>query len=368
MLHLETKAFVLKPFKLLLTALCGIIIFHPCTTSAQKNKNASTLFTRDDVLQLKLYANYKSVQKDRGKSPSYHPALLSYKNDDSIDVSIPLKIKVRGNFRKDRANCFFPPLLLNFPKHYKDSAGLFMNQNTLKLVTQCKSDDYVVREYLVYKLYNLVTEKSFRARLVRVDYVDSSSKLKTETHYGILIEDENAMAQRNGAIIVKRKMIIPEATNREEYIKMTVFQYMIGNTDWSIPYLHNIRLISPDSTRVPYTVPYDFDYSGIVNTPYAIPPEELGIASVRDRLYRGYCMPATDFDDAVKLFNKIKDDVYKTYTGCTLLSSKYIKQTTDYLDNFYKTINNQKLRNYEFSKHCSDESRIAVKGLKTTTD
>jgi hypothetical protein len=365
---LETKAFVLKPFKLLLTALCGIIILHPCITSAQKNKNVSTLFTRHDVLQLKLYANYKSVQKDRGKSPSYHPALLSYKNDDSIDVSIPLKIKVRGNFRKDRANCFFPPLLLNFPKHYKDSAGLFMNQNTLKLVTQCKSDDYVVREYLVYKLYNLVTEKSFRARLVRVDYVDSSSKLKTETHYGILIEDENAMAQRNGAIIVKRKMIIPEATNREEYIKMTVFQYMIGNTDWSIPYLHNIRLISPDSTRVPYTVPYDFDYSGIVNTPYAIPPEELGIASVRDRLYRGYCMPSTDFDDAVKLFNKIKDDVYKTYTGCTLLSSKYIKQTTDYLDNFYKTINNQKLRNYEFSKHCSDESRIAVKGLKTTTD
>lgn len=360
----------MKPFKLLLTAFFAFIIFCPGIISAQKNKNVSTLFTRDDVLQLKLYANYKTIQRDRGKDPSYHPALLRYKNDDSVDVSIKMKIKVRGNFRKDRANCFFPPLLLNFPKHYDDSAGLFMNQNTLKLVTQCKTDDYVVREYLVYKLYNLVTEKSFRARLVQVDYVDSSNKLKTETHYGILLEDDDAMAQRNGAIIIKRKMVEPQATNHEEYLKMTMFQYMIGNTDWSIAYLHNIKLISPDSTRVPYAIPYDFDYSGIVDAPYAIPQPELEISSVRERLYRGYCLPYTDFDETVKLFNKIKDDVYKTYTDCPLLSSRYIKQTTAYLDDFYEVINSKKQRLYEFGKPCSQQGKrqVLIKGLQTTTD
>jgi len=355
----------------LLIGLYVICILFSNNLSAQKhNKAVSTLFTSDDVLHLKLYANYKSVEKDRGKTPSYHPALLNYKNDDSMDVSIPLKIKTRGNFRKDPANCFFPPLLLNFPKHFDDSMGLFMNQKNLKLVTACKTDDYVIREWLVYKLYNLVTDKSFRARLVSVSYIDSSAKFKTQTHYGILLEDENAMAARNGAIIVKRKMVESQATNHEEYLKMTVFEYMIGNTDWSIGYLHNIKLISPDSTRVPYTVPYDFDYSGIVDAPYSIPPPELELNSVRDRLYRGYCLPYTDFDETVKLFNKIKDDIYRTYTDCPLLTPRYIKQTTGYLDDFYKVINNQKLRLYEFGKPCSAQgkSQVLIKGLRTATD
>ncbi len=335
---------------------------------AQTETLTSNLFTRDDVLPLKLYANYRSVQRDRGKDPSYHAAMLRYKNDDNIEISIPIKMKVRGNFRKDKSNCLFPPLLLNFSKHNNDSAGLFMKQKNLKLVTQCKTDDYVIREWLVYKLYNLITEKSFRARLVRVDYVDSSSKMKIETHFGILIEDENAMAQRNSAIIVKRKMVEPQATNHEEYLKMTVFQYMIGNTDWSIGYLHNIRLISPDSTKVPYAVPYDFDYSGIVNTTYSIPAPELELNSVQDRLYRGYCLPYTDFDEIVKLFDKLKDDIYKSYTGCTLLSPKYIKQATNYLDDFYETINSKKQRLGAFGKPCSPEGKqhVLIKGLKDT--
>jgi hypothetical protein len=343
------------------------MLFYSGNTLAQKNKLTSTLFTNDDVLFLKLYANFRVVQRDRGDNPVYHPALLSYKNDDSVDISIPLKIKVRGNFRKDKSNCSFPPLLLNFPKNNNDSAGLFMNQKNLKLVTQCINDDYVIREWLVYKLYNLVTEKSFRARLVRVSYVDSSSK-KTEVHYGILIEDENAMAQRNGAIIVKRKMVEPQATDHEEYLKMTVFEYMIGNTDWSIAYLHNIRLISPDSTRVPFTVPYDFDYSGIVNAPYAVPPPELNLSSVKDRLYRGYCLPYTDFDDVVKQYNKLKDDFYKTYTNCSLLTPRDIKQATAYLDDFYRILNNKKLRLHEFGNPCSPEGKahVLIKGMKNS--
>ncbi len=345
----------------------ALIICYSNNTSAQKNKLTSSLFAQDDVLSLKLYANFRSVQKDRGDNPAYHAALLRYKNADSNEISIPIKIKVRGNFRKDKNNCSFPPLLLNFPKNNNDSAGLFMNQKNLKLVTQCINDDYVIREWLVYKLYNLITEKSFRARLVRVNYFDSS-KQKTETHYGILIEDENAMAQRNGAIIVKRKMVEPQATDHEEYLKMTVFEYMIGNTDWSIGYLHNIRLISPDSTRVPYTVPYDFDYSGIVNAPYALPPPELDLSSVKQRLYRGYCLPYTDFDDVVKQFNKLKDDIYKTYTNCSLLTSKDIKQATAYLDDFYRIINNKKLKLYEFGKPCSPEGKahVLIQGLKSS--
>lgn len=343
-----------------------ILLFYHHNVCAQIKNAVSSLFTKDDVLQLKLYANFHAVQKDRSESPAYHAALLSYKTDDSVQVSVPLKVKARGNFRRDRNNCVFPPLLLDFSKNNADSAGLFMHQDKLKLVTHCQGDQYVIHEWLVYKLYNLVTEKSFRARLVKVNYVDSASKQKDDIHYGILVEDENAMAQRNEAVIVKRKIVEPQATNHEEYLKMTVFEYMIGNTDWSITFLHNIRLISPDSTKVPYTVPYDFDHSGIVAAPYALPPPQLELRSVQERLYRGYCLPYTDFDETVTLYDKLKDDFYKIYTSCGLLQPRYIKQTIAYLDDFYRTINNKKLRLYAFGKPCSPEGKqnVLIQGLK----
>jgi len=335
-------------------------------SSSKRNVSASNLFKDEQVLHLQLSANFRTVQKDRDDDPGYHPARLSYKNNDSVDVSIPVKIKARGNFRKDRSNCIFPPLWLNFPKHHDDSTGLFMDQEKLKLVTHCQGDQYVIREWLVYKLYNIVSDKSFRARLVKVDYIDSAAKLKVDSHYGILLEDEDEMAARNGAILLKRKMVPPQATDHEEYLKMTLFEYLIGNTDWSIPYLHNIKLISPDSTHVPYTVAYDFDHSGIVDAPYASPAEQLGIPSVRVRMYRGYCLPYTDFDETIKFYNEIKEKIYQVYTGCSLLPPKYIKATTAYLDDFYETINNQKARLKEFGLPCTAEGKqnILIKGLK----
>jgi len=326
----------------------------------------SRLFEDENVLQLNLSANFRNVQKDRGDNPASHPAMLSYMTDDSVQVSIPVKIKARGNFRKDRSNCVFPPLWLNFPKHHDDSTGLFMDQDKLKLVTHCQGDQYVIREWLVYKAYNIITDKSFRARLVKVDYIDSSAKMKVDSHYGILLEDEDEMAERNGAILLKKAMRPPQATDHEEYLKMTVFQYMIGNTDWSIPYLHNIKLISPDSTRLPYTVAYDFDHAGIVNAPYALPAEQLGISSVRIRMYRGYCLPYTDFDETIKFYNGLKEKIYAVYTGCSLLPPRYVKETTGYLDDFYEVINNQKARVREFGSPCSAEGKqnIVIKGLK----
>ena len=327
----------------------------------------NALFEDTSLLHLKLYANFHNVQKDRSDNPSYHYALLTYKNNDSNETSIPVKIKARGNFRKDRSNCIFPPLYLNFPKHGGDSTGLFKQQQRLKLVTHCQGDQYVIHEWLVYKLYNLLTPKSFLARLVKVDYMDSASHLKPDSHYGILIENEDEMAKRNGSVIIKRKLVESQATKHEEYLIMTIFEYMIGNTDWSIPFLHNIRLISKDSTKVPYTtVAYDFDYSGIVGAPYAQPPEELDLKSVQERLYRGYCLPYTDFDETVKLFDSLKTSIYETYTKCNLLQPRYVKQTVAYLDDFYNVINNKKLRLIEFGKPCSPEGKqnVLIKGLK----
>ena len=337
---------------------------HLFAQTEECNRSAVNLFDDTTVLDCKLYTNFRNVLRDRDKKPVYHGAKLLYKNSLGKDVILPLKIKARGNFRKDRNVCDFPPLLLHFSKHTHDSANLFSDQQNLKLVTHCQGDAYVIQEWMVYKIYNLLTPFSFHARLVKMDYADSSLKGKTETHYGILIEDETKMAQRNASVLVKRKMITQQATRREPYLIMALFQYMIGNTDWSVPYLHNIRLVATDSTEIPFTVPYDFDHAGIVRAPYAKPAEELNLISAQEMLYRGFCLPVKDFDEVITTYNEKKAAIYDAYTHCVLLQPKYIKQTLAYLDDFYKTINNKKLMKVELERPCSAEvQNIEIKRM-----
>ncbi len=324
-----------------------------------------SLFNNDTILHFKLAGKLRELFRDRDDNAVYHPMLLQYKNNDNGLISIPLKIKTRGNFRRNPENCFMPPLLLNFPKKDILKSTVFEKQDKLKLVVPCGDDDYVIKEYLVYKLYNLLTEKSFRARLVLVEFEDSLKRRKTETHYGILLEDENEVAKRNGCFLLNRKMIPAENIDKSEFTKMAVFQFMIGNTDWSVPYLHNIRLMCKDSASVPCTVPYDFDYAGIVNTRYAIPTPELGIVSVQQRLYRGYCLAdKKELDEIFTLFNNLKNDFYNVYINCSLLNPKYVKTTLNYLDDFYKIINNKKTIDTQFGAPCGAQGKVVIKGLK----
>ncbi len=323
----------------------------------------AALFESDAVFQFKLSGDIRTLFNDRGDAPQYHPLRLTYKKNDSTEVSVSLKAKTRGNFRRSSENCTYPPILLNFQKT-ESKQSLFENQNKLKLVTTCRNENYVIREYLVYKLYNLLTPKSFKARLARVTFYDTIKKKET-TFYGMLLEEDMQMAKRNGLKVINKKMIAGESTETETFLKMAVFQYMIGNTDWSVPYLHNIRIVAFDSLSIPSVVPYDFDYSGIVNAPYAVPPEQLALRSTQDRRFRGYCI--TDmktFDAVIATFNRLKNDFYNVYTSCPLLDAKYVSATIKFLDDFYSTINNPKRLKAAFSYPCNkDVPDVVIKGL-----
>ncbi len=215
--------------------------------------SSNDLFESEEVLQIKLSGSIRQLFNDRGDEGKYHPLVLSYKNSEGTDVSITLKAKTRGNFRRSRENCTYPPILLNFQK-VTSSGSVFEDQDKLKLVTPCKDEEYVFREYLVYKLYNLITPKSYRARLVNVNFYDTVKKKET-TFYSFIIEEDQQMAKRNKTKIFEKKQIIGENTETETFLKMAVFQYMIGNTDWSVPFLHNIRIIAFDSLSIPSVVP-----------------------------------------------------------------------------------------------------------------
>src|SRR4029079_9361053 len=167
-------------------------------------------------------------------------------------LSVNSQARTRGHFRKTMGHCTYPPLLLQFAKSDALSSSVFKDQEKLKLVMPCVGDDYVVREWLVYQIYNLVTPKSFRARLVSVELNDKKKKKSTSPFYGILLEEDRQMATRNDDVLIKRQLR-PEQTDSTAFLKMAVFEYLVGNTDWSVQY-QNIKLVARDSLTIPIAV------------------------------------------------------------------------------------------------------------------
>lgn len=319
------------------------------------------LFVSDEVLPLTLKGNLKALFNDRSEEPSNYSCTLSYN-----ETTIPVQIKTRGHFRRLSGNCSYPPLLIQFEKEGIHLNTIFKNQKKLKLVMPCRGDEYTIREWLVYKLYNLLTPYSFKARLVQLKLEEVTSKKNATPFYGILLEEESQMANRNQMISLETK-IQPQHTQAEAFLTMAVFEYLIANTDWSTQYLQNIKLLAKDSTAKPIAVPYDFDHAGIVSAPYALPTEELQLRSLRERRYRGYCMKdLKQFEPVIKKFNQLKKEIYALYINCSLLDAKYIKNTTQYLDEFYTIINDAKLWQKEFAYPCNKNGtgNVIIKGLK----
>jgi len=326
----------------------------------------SDLFDTDELLEFNLRGDMKTVFKDRGEDSEYHPATLQYSANEET-VNIPVRIKTRGHFRKISSNCDYPPLFLNFKRSTTPQSSVFEGQDKMKLVTPCQGDKYIVYEYLVYKLYNLVTPRSFKARLVKVVYEDTVKNKSSQAYYGILLEEEKQMARRNQSSSFEKIGLRPRSTRQKDFLNMAVFQYMIGNTDWSIQYQQNIKLIRTDSTSLPIAVPYDFDHAGIVKAPYANPAPELKLSSTLQRRYRGYCMPEmNDFKKVIETFNQLKDDFYAVYDGNPLVSTSYQSKTLKFLDGFYETINDPKKTLKAFSYPCnrSGTGNVVIQGLK----
>ncbi len=335
------------------------------TAKVEKKAQFGPLFKDDDIIQLKIITNLKALQKDRGEKPINHWAQLLYARKKKGYLTIPIKLKVRGNFRKATANCVFPPLLLDLPMK-KDKNSIFERQNRLKLVTHCQSEEYVFQEYMVYQVYNLITNFSFRARLAQVTYEDSaSSKRDPQVKYAFLIEDDDDIAKRNGAKNYNLKQTPMSHIDSLHMATVAVFEYMIGNTDWSVPFLHNIKLFTKKGYNYPIPVPYDFDHAGIVEAKYAHPAEQLGLSSVRERLYRGLTYSPQLLNQVFDKFKKAKPEIYALYEKNPRLNAGYVKRTLRYLDEFYKAIDNPRevKRTFVYGGGKSQSEGVVIKGL-----
>lgn len=350
-----------------LSIACAFVLLFPFSKGVgQATAPVLGLFDSNEVLNITIKGSIRNLLNDKTGVPKSFPFTLSYYKDDSIEITMPVDMKTRGHFRRMKENCTYPPLMIEFSGAGEHSSSVFKDQKKTKLVMPCKGDEYIIREWLVYKIYNLVTPLSFRSRLVNVKLEDSKNRKTTSPFYAILLEEEMQMAKRNSAIAMKKK-IQPHQTQVSEFLTLCVFQYLIANTDWSVQYQQNIKLITKDSMSIPVAVPYDFDLAGIVNAPYANPAEELLMKSIRERRYRGYCIKDLNvFEQIISKYNLLKNDIYKLYASCLFINAKYIKATTQYLDEFYATINNPKAWQKDFAYPCDKNGtgNVVIKGLK----
>ena len=320
--------------RLMLILVIQVLLLPNITVKSLSAGKYDSLFQSDAVISMELRCDFAAIENDRSEDPSYHEGELSYLKENGDTVKLSVRIKVRGNFRKDPINCKFPPLLVNFKKDEVKNT-LFDDQNKLKLVTPCQLEEDVLEEYLIYKMYNLVTEVSHQVRLVKILYYDTGRDKKVFEKYSFFIEDEDHVAKRNGGFI-RDKFITLLDLNQDNVKKMTVFQYLIGNKDWYETTRHNIVIIQPDdTTQVPYTLPYDFDFSAFINADYTKPkgiPDEM---LENRRIYKGLCYTSEEFNEIFDFYRKLRPEFESLIMKQEDISKFSRKQAVRFLDEFY---------------------------------
>jgi hypothetical protein len=296
------------------------------------------LFYINEPLHLTLTFDVKDFQRTR-KDEKYKKAKMTCVVSDSFQVTHEVRVKARGIYRRD--NCQMPPFWLNI-RYAGIETEQLANVVKMKVVTRCKSssvyDEYVLREFLTYKIYNLLSPYSFNTRLVRLTFVDTGRKGKVSENWGFICEPEEMMAERNNAMPIRSDRLSVRTVNQEIMDHVAFFCYMIGQGDYSVTGRHNLKVLTlkdyGPTGFIP--VPYDFDYSGLVNTSYAIPDYDLGIDNVRDRYYLGACRSEEEYEKTIQWLASFHDEINEL-----ILSFKYLDEDekvdmVEYIDSYYR--------------------------------
>jgi hypothetical protein len=303
------------------------------------------LFRDQATLYATLTASLSDLSKERGAD--YVPATFEVGTSEDDMQVFDIKIRPRGHLRLE--TCNLPPLWLNFKKSaVKDT--LFHKQNKLKLIVHCgdtiRYEQAVLREYLAYRILNLLTPQSFRVRLLRIRYVDSAGELDDQVRYAFLLEHKNRLGKRIDAEDVKLDETALEALQPEHLNLTSVFQYLIGNTDFSpiapAPYdecCHNYELFEPEGELL-IAIPYDFDQAGFVNAPYAIPAEQFRIETVRQRVFRGRCANNAHLDASIARFQEARDEIFELLENHEGMTKMTRASVVRYVKAFYKIVDN----------------------------
>jgi hypothetical protein len=296
----------------------------------------------------------KKYQREKFKG-EYLPVKFHYQLNDTLTLEKDVRIKARGNFRRE--HCSFAPFWLNIRKSDVVNQNL-QGVKRIKVVTHCNGGrsygDYVLKEYLAYRIYNILSPASFRVRLVKMRYVDTGRKNRVTENWAFMIEPESLLAERLQAVVIKKDNLSMRHMDKEEMDRVALFMYMIGNPDFSVKGRHNVKILGIGNFGVDgFTpVPYDFDYSGLINTYYAVPGEELGIKSVRERYYLGACRDDQAYQKAMDHLEKHREEILELVQEFPLITDKARKEMVAYLESYFTIARGRNFMEYSLRSTC----------------
>ena len=341
--------------RLLLLFLAAAVAAFP----AAAQQPPKPLFASSEPLRITIKGPILDIARNR--SEGSQPGTLTVAGSKA---ALPVTLSARGLTRRQGDICQFPPLWVRFPTP-PEAPSVFAGQKSLKLVSHCRASaafqQHVLLEYAAYTMFNALTPASFRVRLATIDYVDSSGKTVI-SRYGFFIEDLGDVARRNRMQEAKLpSRISATALQADAAATNALYQHMLANHDWSMragppgdECCHNFKLIAPArgvaAGVVP--VPYDFDFSGFVNAPYATPPDLLKLANVRQRQYRGYCEFNNQLLSAAIRFQAARPAMLAALGSTPGLTEKSIRSATAFLDGFYADISSPDIIRAKLAKTC----------------
>ena len=327
---------------------------------AQDSKESDPLFASHETLAVVIEAPFEGLTTNRPNREE-EPGKFRIAAVDGAAVEFDVAVRTRGKSRRDRKVCGFPPMRLNFKKS-QTKGTLLDNQDKLKLVTHCQDDSLryeqaVISEYLAYRVLNLLTDASFRVRLLRITYVYTDNSRRQET-FAILIESEEHLSDRLGAKQAKVAKASVADIRPHDLNLTSVFQYLLGNTDFSPIAVandedccHNQALLAPDEGLY-FSVPYDFDQTGWVNARHARPNPRFRLNSVRQRLYRGRCVNNAVLDDTLQRFRDARDEIAALIDEQAELTPDTQRYLRKFSDRFYVVINDPRRVERHLIKSC----------------
>jgi len=338
----------------------AIVLFLPIFSAAATGNDApDPLFASNEIIDIEIEAPFDLLTGDRPNKEEV-AGKFRYTAEDGSLVEFDVGVRTRGRLRRSKEVCRFPPLRLNFKKS-EVKGSLFDKQDRLKVVTHCRDDaryeQAILSEYLAYRIFNLLTDTSFRVRLLRATY-KYNDKDEQIQRYAILIEHKDRIEKRLDAKTTEIQKTQINNLRRPDLNLASVFHFLIGNTDFSPVAAapgevccHNQIMFTREG-EPDYTIPYDFDQSGLVNAPHARPNERFDLRTVRDRLYRGRCSNNGYLPSTLQHFNDKRSDIEALIKDQRGLTKRKGKVMLSYINEFYDTINNPRRLNKRIIKKC----------------
>ncbi len=314
-----------------------ILIFLPGILFGQKSE-ITKLFSDESPMEIKLKIAIKDIKAITSDSV-YTPYMMHYKNGNVWD-SIKIEVRARGNFR--RKECYYPPLRVKIKKEDANET-VFEGNKSLKLVLPCKQvkdNSLIMKEFLCYQMFEPISKYTFNTRLVSINFTDQNNKKLNGIQFmGFFIEDDDVVAKRHDGKVIEDLKLHPKSLQDSNSVRHDMFQFMVANTDWSTTFLHNAKVIQINESKKYVPLAYDFDMAGFVNAPYATTNATLGIASVRERLYRGFCR-SDEVMQAIRneYINKEKDIINVVMRYESSFEPKEFAGIMKYMDEFFTTL------------------------------